>query len=333
MLSANKETTSFFESFYEDVDFRYKLPRARFEELAATYAQRIDGPINKALEAAGLTFADIDSVIVHGGASRTPFVQARLEAVAGKSKIRANVNADEAAVFGAAFKAAGLSPSFRVKEIRDSDTQGYNHGYQYMFNMKDRDQKIFTPSTKLGATKDLPFQMMGEFEFTMYQAIPGANGEVSKEPTLHFQSGNLTQVVTNMINDDKCDRDSFNNYVQVRLSPVTGTPEVLSAWVTCETESEEVKGGIVDGVKNLFGMGGKKDQEPLKESESSSSSSASKSSSKSSSSSSSAGTESTDAAKAGEKKIKTIRSAITYDVEQLGYKKFPRKELKRMQDR
>ncbi|CAG5142565.1 uncharacterized protein ALTATR162_LOCUS1176 [Alternaria atra] len=330
MLSANKETTSFFESFYEDVDFRYKLPRSRFEELAAAYAQRIDGPINQALEAAGLTFADIDSVIVHGGASRTPFVQARLEAVAGKSKIRANVNADEAAVFGAAFKAASLSPSFRVKEIRDSDTQGYNHGYQYMFNMKDRDQKIFTPSTKLGATKDLPFQMMGEFEFTMYQAIPGANGEVSKEPTLHFQSGNLTQVVTNMINDDKCDRESFNNYVQVRLSPVTGTPEVLSAWVTCETESEEVKGGIVDGVKNLFGMGGKKDQEPLKEGESSSSSSASKSSSKSSSS---AGAQSTDAAKDGEKKIKTIRSAITYDVEQLGYKKFPRKELKRMQDR
>ncbi len=330
MLSANKETTSFFESFYEDVDFRYKLSRTKFEELTAAYAQRIDIPINQALEAAGLTIADIDSVIVHGGASRTPFVQARLEAVAGKGKIRTNVNADEAAVFGAAFKAASLSPSFRVKEIRDSDTQGYNHGYQYMFNLKDRDQKIFTPNTKLGATKDLPFQMMGEFEFTMYQAIPGANGEVSKEPTLHFQSGNLTKVVTNMINEDKCDRDSFNNYVQVRLSPVTGTPEILSAWVTCETDSEEAKGGIVDGVKNLFGMGGKKDQEPLKESESSSSSA---SSSKSSSSSSSAGAESTDAAKAGEKKVKTIRSAITYDVEQLGYKKFPRKELKRMQDR
>jgi hypoxia up-regulated 1 len=333
MLSANKETTSSFESFYEDVDFKYKLSRTKFEELTADYAQRIDGPINQALEAAGLTFANIDSVIVHGGASRTPFVQARLEAVAGKGKIRANVNADEAAVFGAAFKAAGLSPSFRVKEIRDSDTQGYNHGYQYMFNLKERDQKIFTPSTKLGAIKDLPFQMMGEFEFTMYQAVPGANGEISKEPTLHFQSGNLTKVVTHMINEEKCDRDSFNNYVQVRLSPVTGTPEILSAWVTCETE--EAKGGIVDGVKNLFGMGGKKDQEPLKEGESSSSSSSASKSSKSSSSSSSssAGAESTDAAKAGEKKVKTIRSAITYDVEQLGYKKFPRKELKRMQDR
>jgi hypoxia up-regulated 1 len=336
MLSANKETSAFFESFFEDVDFRYKISRTKVEELTTAYAARIEGPFNQALEAAGLTIADIDSVIVHGGATRTPFVQARLEALAGKGKIRANVNSDEAAVFGAAFKAASLSPSFRVKEIRDSDTQGYNHGIQYKFNMKDRDQKIFTPSTRFGTTKDLPFQMMGEFEFTLYQSIPGAKGDV-KEPTLHFKSGNLTRAVTKMIDEDKCDRDSFNNYVQVRLSPVTGTPEVLSAWVTCETETEEPKGGIVDGVKNLFGMGGKKDQDPLKEAESSSSSasasgsSSSSSSSKSSKSSSSAAAESTDAAKV--KKIKTVKSAITYDVTQLGYEKLPRKELKRMQDR
>jgi hypoxia up-regulated 1 len=333
MLSANKETSANFESFFEDIDFRYKFSRTKLEELATAHADRIDGPIKQALEAAGLTFADIDSVIVHGGATRTPFVQARLEALAGKGKIRSNVNSDEAAVFGAAFKAASLSPSFRVKEIRDSDTQGYNHGIQYMFNMKERDQKIFTPSTKFGATKDLPFQMMGEFEFKLYQAVPGAKGDV-KEPTLHFQSGNLTRVVTKMIDEDKCDRDSFNNYVQVRLSPVTGTPEVLSAWATCETETEEAKGGIVDGVKNLFGMGGKKDQDPLKEAEISSSSasvSGSSSSSSSSKSSSSAGAESTDVAKV--KKIKTVKSAFTYDVTQLGYEKLPRKELKRMQDR
>ncbi|KAF1947417.1 actin-like ATPase domain-containing protein [Clathrospora elynae] len=331
MLSANKETTAFFEAFFEDVDFRYKISRTKLEEMSTAYAARIDGPINQALEAAGLTFADIDSIIVHGGATRTPFIQARLEALAGKGKIRANVNSDEAAVFGAAFKAAGLSPSFRVKEIRDSDVQGYNHGIQYMFNLKDRDQKIFTPATKFGATKDLPFQMMGEFEFTLYQAVPGARGDVSKEPTLHFQSGNLTRAVTKMIDENKCDRDTFNNYVQVRLSPITGTPEVLSAWVTCEGETDETKGGIVDGVKNLFGMGGKKEQDPLKEAESSSESAASASAS--STSSSSVGAKSTDAAKAGEKKIKTFKSAITYDVTQLGYKKFPRKEIKRMQDR
>lgn len=332
MLSANKDANSFFESFFEDVDFKYKLTRTKFEELAAAYAERVDGPINRALEAAGLSLDDIDSVIVHGGASRTPFVQARLEAIAGKGKIRANVNSDEAAVMGAAFKAASLSPSFRVKEIRELDTQGYNHGAEYWFDMKKKDDTIFTPSTKIGATKDLHFKMMAEFEFSMYQAVPGADGKISKEPTMHFRSGNLTRVVTQMIDEEKCDRETFNNYVRVRLNPVTGTPQVLSAWVTCEAESEEPKAGIVDGVKNLFGMGGKKDQEPLNDNESSSSS-ASKSSSSSSPSSSSAGAESTDAAKADEKKVKVVRSAHTFDVEELGYKKVTRKEFKRMQDR
>lgn len=334
VLSANGETSAFFEGLYEDVDLRYKLSRTTLEKLSSDYAARIDGPIKDALKAAGLTWKDIDAVIVHGGATRTPFVQNRLEKLAGKAKIRANVNSDEAAVFGAAFKAAGLSPSFRVKELRDIDTQGYEHGIQYSFNLKDRDQKIFTPHTKLGATKDLPFQMMGEFEFTVYQAIPGAKSAVNKQPVLHFQSGNLTRAVTKMIDEDKCDRESFNNYVQVRLSPVTGTPEVLSAWVTCESESADAKGGIVDGVKNLFGMGGKKEQESLKEGESSSSASSSGSSS-SSKSSSSAKAKGSKAAKAEEEenKKRVIRSAITYDVKQLGYEKHPRKELKRMQDR
>ncbi|CAI6336354.1 unnamed protein product [Periconia digitata] len=335
VLSANTATQSFFESFYDEKDFVYKISRAVFEPLASDYAARVEVPIKTALEAAGLTFDDIDSLIVHGGASRTPFVQQRLEALVGKSKIKANVNSDEAAVFGAAFKAASLSPSFRVKEIRTTDLQGYNHGIKYMFNMKDLDQKIFTPSTKIGATKDLPFQMMGEFEFDLYQAVPGAQGAVNKPNVLNFKSGNLTRAVTKMIDTDGCDRDSFNNYVQVRLSPVTGTPEITSAWVTCET-IDESKGGIVDGVKNFFGMGDKKDQEPLKDGESASESSSSTSSSKASKSSKGSKSSSAAAAEASEDatpKKKLISSPITFTVTQKGYEKHPRKEFKRMQDR
>jgi hypoxia up-regulated 1 len=337
VLSANQATQASFEALFEDIDLKYKIDRTKFEKLASELSARVDVPIKKALEAAGLTINDIDSVIVHGGATRTPFVQARLEAVAGKEKIRANVNSDEAAVFGAAFKAAGLSPSFRVKEIRDSDTQGYNHGIEYKHNLKTKDQKIFTPSTKLGATKDLPFNMMGEFEFTVYQQIPGASGKEVKEPTLLFKSLNLTETVTKLIDTDGCDRDSFNNYVQVRLSPVTGTPEVTSAWVTCEA-TDETKGGIVDGVKNLFGMGGKKDQEALKEGESASESASASASKSSSSPKSSKGSKSSSAAAAeasedGKPKKTTVKSPITYDVKKLGYEKFARKDFKKMQDR
>jgi hypoxia up-regulated 1 len=332
ILSANTQTTAFFEGLYDDVDFRYKITRVEFEKLANEFARRVDGPVNRALKAAGLKFADIDSVIVHGGVTRTPFIQSRLEKIAGKSKIKSNVNSDEAAVFGAAFKAAGLSPSFRVKEIRDQDTQGYTGGVEYMFNMKKRDEKIFTPTTKVGATQDLAFRMMGEFEFDIYQDVADASGKAVKAPVLNFKSGNLTKVVTKMIDTDGCDRESFNNFVQVRLSPVTGTPEVISAWVTCVAEVEEAKGGIVDGVKNLFGMGGKKDQEPLKdESSTESSTSTSSKSDKSSSSSTSAEAEPSEVAKG--KKKKDIKSAHTYTVTELGYEKHPRKEFKRMQDR
>jgi hypoxia up-regulated 1 len=43
---------------------------------------------------------DIESVILIGGSSRVPMVQAAVAAVVGEEKIAKNVNADEAAVLG-----------------------------------------------------------------------------------------------------------------------------------------------------------------------------------------------------------------------------------------
>ena len=269
VLSANTDTGATFESLYEDVDFRYKISRTKFEELASEFAARVDGPIMQALAMAGLTFSDLDSVILHGGAVRTPFVQKRLESLAGgAAKLRSNVNADEAAVFGAAFKAAGLSPSFRVKEIRDSDTTGYTVGVQYMWNLKDRLQKLFTPTSQIGTVKDVPFKMMEEFEFTLYQSVPSGGSEFVNSPVVHVATGNLTRVVSNFIDKAGCDRDSFNTKFSVRLSPVTGIPEVLGGWVSCEAEDTDSKGGMMEDVKGFFGFGSKKEgQEPLKEGE------------------------------------------------------------------
>ncbi|KAK5013470.1 lumenal Hsp70 protein, partial [Cryomyces antarcticus] len=93
VLSANLDARASFESLYDDVDFTYKLSRTEFEGLASTFVDRVDGPIAQALETAKLTFTDLESVILHGGAVRTPFVQKRLEALAGGSaKLRSNVN-------------------------------------------------------------------------------------------------------------------------------------------------------------------------------------------------------------------------------------------------
>ena len=153
VLSANSDTVASFEGLYEEIDFRYKISRAKFEELTTLFAERVPGPVNDALKAAKLDFVDLDSVILHGGAARTPFVQKKLEKlIGGSGKLRTNVNADEAAVFGAAFQGAGLSASFRVKEIRTSDIAGYAAGITWNSDgkgkMNSEDTEVGTNSSR-----------------------------------------------------------------------------------------------------------------------------------------------------------------------------------------
>ncbi|KAH8599523.1 Hsp70 protein-domain-containing protein [Bisporella sp. PMI_857] len=162
VLSANTNTQASFEGLYEDVDFRYKISRADFEKKSETYAARVKVAIQNALDMAELTVKDLDSVILHGGASRTPFVQKALEKIVGKAdKIRTNVNSDEAAVFGAGFRGAGLSPSFRVKEIELT-----------------RRRRSQGPTSFLGSEKQILFQNRKEFSIEFYQDVPASENVI-----------------------------------------------------------------------------------------------------------------------------------------------------------
>ncbi len=268
VLSANTETMAGFEALYEDVDFRYKITRADFEKLTSSYAERVAGPVQQALNAAKVKMGDLDSVILHGGAVRTPFVQKQLEKIVGDGgKIRSNVNADEAAVFGAAFKGAGISPSFRVKEIRAAESAGYAVGASWTVDDKTRQQKLFLPTSHVGAEKQVPFKNLDDFTFTLYQQIQGDSPSQSHDaPVLKVQTQNLTASVTHLTETFGCAAADISTKFAIRLSPENGLPEVVQGLVSCEVEGVEKKGGVVDDVKGFFGFGGKKgDQEPLKE--------------------------------------------------------------------
>ncbi|KAJ9638393.1 lumenal Hsp70 protein [Coniosporium tulheliwenetii] len=271
VLSANQDTSSSFEGLYDDVDFRYKLSRTAFEEMAADFAGRVEAPIKQALDAAKLTVNDLTSLILHGGAVRTPFVQRKLEAMAGDaSKLRSNVNADEAAVFGAAFRGAGLSPSFRVKEIRDVDAANYAVTMQWTENSKGRSQKLFTPTSQVGAVKQIPSKMTSDFEFKLSQQIPsGGDGSAyTEKAVLSVKTSNLTKSIASLIDEHGCAKEDIKNTFSIQLSPVDGLPEVTKATVSCEVTEGEKRGGVVDDVKGFFGFGSKKDgQEPLKDNE------------------------------------------------------------------
>ncbi len=90
------------------------LTRAKLEELAHDLIERTVGPTKKALEDAGLKASDIDHVILVGGMTRMPSVQAKVKEVVGKDPHK-GVNPDEVVAIGAAIQGGVLKGE--VKDV------------------------------------------------------------------------------------------------------------------------------------------------------------------------------------------------------------------------
>ncbi|CAK7272061.1 lumenal Hsp70 protein [Sporothrix epigloea] len=264
VLSANINTAASMESLHADIDFKYKIARTDFETMANAHSLRVNIAVQDALRMAGLTVRDLDSLILHGGATRTPFVQKQLEQILGGSnKMRTNVNSDEAAVLGAGFRAAELSPSFRVKEIRVHDGAAYGVAMKPNATTTSiAERRLWIPTSYIGpsSAKTLRFEgdeLKAELALNFYQQVPGDSIEKS------FSTSNLTDTVDTLVEKFACEPSSIQLAMEVRLSAETGEVEVTKAVATCESESPN-KESLMDGVKNLFGFG-KKDQQPLDE--------------------------------------------------------------------
>jgi hypoxia up-regulated 1 len=336
VLSANQESQASFEALYDDVDFKYKINREQFEALSENHAKKVAAIIKDALRVAGLEVSDLDSVILHGGASRTPFVQKELEKVVGSAdKIRTNVNSDEAAVFGAAFRAADMSPSFRVKEIKITDIATYPAGMRWTDDKKKtRNQKLWTPTSALGAAaKEVTFSNREDFAATFYQVTPAGEAE-----TKVFTTKNLTATVAELTEKHGCNSSATHFKVGVRLSAENGEVEITKAALECETDETE-KQGIVDGVKNLFGFG-KKDQKPLNEDGSSTeevksetTETASTSTTSTASTTSSGSASASESADVKTKTKKFIVIPVDFTLEKAGLPTLPKSDVTALKDR
>ncbi|GJE92876.1 HSP70-domain-containing protein [Phanerochaete sordida] len=147
ILSANADATASVESIAWDIDYRSKVSRTQFEDACKDLTLRYAKPIFDALSNAGLTLDNVTSVILTGGASRTPMIQAAVKAAVGESKIALNVNADEAAVLGAALHGAALSRQFKTKDIRVQDITPYDVQVSYQAESKSENAKPRTINT------------------------------------------------------------------------------------------------------------------------------------------------------------------------------------------
>jgi len=91
-----------------------KLTRSKLEALCADLLDRLEGPCRIALKDAGLSASDIDEVVLVGGMTRMPAVQARVKKLFGKEPHK-GVNPDEVVAVGAAIQAAVLKGE--VKDV------------------------------------------------------------------------------------------------------------------------------------------------------------------------------------------------------------------------
>src|SRR5215468_10713476 len=85
-----------------------KLTRARFEQLVEDIITRSVAPCKQALKDAGLEAKDIDEVVLVGGSTRIPRVQAIVKELFGKEPHK-GVNPDEVVAVGAAVQAGVLA--------------------------------------------------------------------------------------------------------------------------------------------------------------------------------------------------------------------------------
>ena len=84
------------------------ITRSKFEDLTADLVERCLGPVRQAMADAKVSENDIDEVILVGGSTRIPAVQALVKRLTGGKEPNMTVNPDEVVAIGAAIQAGVL---------------------------------------------------------------------------------------------------------------------------------------------------------------------------------------------------------------------------------
>lgn len=91
----------------ETVHLDMVLTRAKFQELVYDLVERTAGPVQSALQDAGVKPGELGKVLLVGGSTRMPIVQERVRTLTGKIPSR-NINPDECVAMGAAILGSTL---------------------------------------------------------------------------------------------------------------------------------------------------------------------------------------------------------------------------------
>jgi len=107
-LSAAPQAFIEIDALFEGIDFNSTIARAKFEEMNMALFRKTMEPVEKVLRDAKISKRDVDEVVLVGGSTRIPKVQALLKQFFNGKEPNRSINPDEAVAYGATVQAAIL---------------------------------------------------------------------------------------------------------------------------------------------------------------------------------------------------------------------------------
>jgi molecular chaperone HscC len=110
---------------------RWSIDNERFEQLAAPLLARLRAPVERTLRDSGVRPADLDEIVLVGGASRMPLVSRLIARLFGRLPLR-HVQPDEAIAIGACVLAGMKQRAEALREVVMTDVCPYSLGVEIM---------------------------------------------------------------------------------------------------------------------------------------------------------------------------------------------------------
>jgi len=254
ILSANQEANSAVEGLADEIDFKGKLSRDELESLVqkAGLQEKFGQPIKDVLKESGVSIKDISSVVLVGGMTRVPLVQAALQSAGvPDDKIAQNVNADEAAVMGAAFYGASFNPQFRMKAIKAYDGNPFP---VVLRESGSKDEVIFPkgPFEKLTHSREYN-GIISDFQFDLAYDNSIVDAKLDKTLEKQIYTIEIAEIDNYLAGlKERGELDLVETNVNVTLETKTlGIYHVESAWLNVKQKQT----GMVGALKTFFNVG------------------------------------------------------------------------------